>query len=163
MSQLKVGQIFGISIQQKLTGLKRLRNWLYPYPRTIRMVCEVLEVNEGIIRGYVINGRWDFHFNTTTKCISFEAPSGYQVVHDHEISVIGPVPSRISHKQYDEYVEDFLNKQIQRNIISQWWIKETYTIVETVSKQLYRFKKSYKAFKDAWNGKRSVWDDDIPF
>lgn len=133
----------------------------------VGLLVRVGRVEGSTFTGHVVNGNWDFVYDTQTKTMMFDPPMGARQVHFSNILFRDPTPKSIRQDDYNEVIY-YMNKHLNRPRIVSWVLQATHSVYLSVERFYKRLKTSSQMFIRTWKqGSTDIryidLDDDIPF
>jgi len=133
----------------------------------VGLLVRVGPIKESTFVGHVVNGNWDFVYDSVTKTITFDPPMGARQVQYSNILFKDPIPRSIRPDDYNEVIY-YMNKHLSRPRVISWVLQATHSVYLSVDRFYKRFKTSSQMFVRTWKqGSTDISyieiDDDIPF
>ena len=134
----------------------------------VGLMVEVQEVTPHTMRGWVINGAWELHYNLSTALLACDKPSGTNHFTTH-ILFTSPLPRGMG--DYNEAIE-YMNDHLKSRWYTRLWnraymamISRAHRVVELPT----RLRNAIRGMRDGWSRPLVVktlpvdYDDGIPF
>lgn len=134
----------------------------------VNLLVQVQEVTPHTMRGWVINGCWELHYNFSTALLACDTPTGTTHFTTH-ILFTSPLPRGM--RDYNEAIE-YMNDHLKSSWYTRLWnrvymatISRAHRVVELPT----RLRNAIQGMCKGWSGPLVVkslpvdYDDDIPF
>ncbi len=119
------------------------------------LYCKRVGFDGTLLKAEVINGAWSFIINVRTGFMTYDSPSGHEVVDGCEVMWLRDRDFGWDYNEAFRWVEDYLAMN---------WLQRLLLDVDARAGVLVaRLRRSCKAFSDAWHNREPATYDDIAF